>query len=1254
MGGAHSGSGFGTGTGGNPDETNALLKDKEDRDRSCGDCSNRDAPTVTTNAESHKLESTAGADAYSNPNEQASGQLHNLGHNRVQTSSGFQGYERTEETSISIKEGEDTPEQVVDETQYYDLDAQPHEKGDPLDGADHLFSTNPETGLTAKQAADRLKVFGYNELPEKEKNICYLLCMEFIKPMAVIVWLAILLELIAACIEYSQDKDAEGHGDIVDVFALLLLQFLNVFVGFFEELKADEAIKKLKQSILPFSTVKRDGKFQEVFGREVVPGDIVKVIHGAGVAADGTVVGAECSIDESAVNGESVAAKKKKHDPATMSRAVLMRCQEELEMCAAKLANAKGSEVNAAKVKKNEVESRNKDLFAKVKMTKVYMGTMCQSGESEIVVTATGIHTEMGKTAKLMTTDNSDSSFELLLDKMLWVLVIMGVVVNIVIVSYLLTLRTPPPILTVLSFAVVLLVASIPIALRVVCVTTLALGTRELSNEGAIVSKINAVEEIASMSLLCSDKTGTLTQNKMAMCTNGFEIGWRMTGVSYDNLLQHAALAAKWNEKPIDALDTLILRRYCPFAPIQDGLNKFYFSDPDRFEPFNPSAKRTAAIICCRNKYSDTERHSLSGDKVPVVTHEVKLGKGKYIVKEEVVANAAQEQVAELEELSEPRQLQMPNGDEECTIVNYHPDGEIFEVTKGAPKIILDLCWCEGEPEPTWVKEFKDNEQDLAKRGIRTLAVATRVAHEDKAAKNTNKWRMLGILSFKDPSRPDSLATIDMAYRLGVQVKMITGDNHLIGQQTAEELKMEQRPNRKLQTINIEKNQATNVTTPLASFEIELLAKLALDEEKKCPLANKKLEKDQLPENLQDYAGKTYGDLCDDASAFAGVFPEHKYLIVAALKQKLGEGHPVGMTGDGVNDAPALHVANIGIAVEGATEAATAAADIVLTEPGLSAVITAIVVSRKIFTRMKNFVVYRIACTLQLLFFFLIACLAYNPQDYCGQDEFFFLPVIALVTIVILNDGTIISVAFDNVKASKLPEEWNMPVLCIASSVVGLVALVSSIILLHVGLECSGNFEASRYLSALKAGGAIPSDVRKCFNHDTNFLTESGMDVTFGMNELHYNGIKTMMYLKIALSDYLSLFNSRSHSWFFSTMPSIHVILAAVFATTVSSLLSRWWFLGADMDGISWPVIGFVWIYTIIWGFIQDCCKVFTYWVLAQIEMDRESECLDEDEIKRVMKGPKEQAKNEAESKKHQSMVVKEYVDWKPQYAQER
>merc|ERR1740117_2237700 len=335
-----------------------------------------------------------------------------------------------------------------------------------------------------------------------------------------------------------------------------------------------------------------------------------------------------------------------------------------------------------------------------------------------------------------------------------------------------------------------------------------------------------------------------------------------------------------------------------------------------------------------------------------------------------------------------------------------------------------------------------------------------------------------------------------------------------------------------------------------------------------------------------------YGARCMESNGFAGVHPEHKYLIVQTFRQM---GHLVGMCGDGVNDAPALKKADVGIAVSGAKAAAQKASDIVLTREGLGTIVKAMVISRKIFTRMQNFVIYRVACTEQLLFFFLISCLCYKPNEYMPSDwvanggdasdwpDYFALPVLALVTITILNDGTIISVAYDNVEASLMPQAWDLKILYWTSSVIGLIALISSIILLHLGLESA-------------AGG-------------TNGLC------AFGIGAMEYGEIQTMMYLKISLSDYCSVFNSRTKSWCWTRAPSKEVIGAAIIAVIAATLFSAFWPFGAGMKAIKWNVIGFVWVYSLIWSIIQDAGKVANYQLMKKLGFVQDLGVIDESKL---------------------------------------
>lgn len=276
------------------------------------------------------------------------------------------------------------------------------------------------------------------------------------------------------------------------------------------------------------------------------------------------------------------------------------------------------------------------------------------------------------------------------------------------------------------------------------------------------------------------------------------------------------------------------------------------------------------------------------------------------------------------------------------------------------------------------INEYVDQ---FAAAGYRALGVAK----SDKK----DKWLYVGLVALYDPPREDSAATIKTAESMGVNVKMVTGDHVAIGREIAHEVGL-----------------GTNIM-PATSF---------LD----------KPDSEAQP-------------ITEKADGYAQVFPEHKLRIVKILQNK---GHIVGMTGDGVNDAPALKEADAGIAVAGATDAAKSAADIVLTKPGLSVIIDAIKQSRQIFQRMNNYSIYRIAETFRVLFFITTTIIVFQ-----------FYPVTALIIVLlaILNDLPIITIAYDKVRYSNFPERWNMRVIIGIASLLGILGVIESFGLFYVG-----------------------------------------------------------------------------------------------------------------------------------------------------------------------------------------------------------
>jgi H+-transporting ATPase len=336
-------------------------------------------------------------------------------------------------------------------------------------------------------------------------------------------------------------------------------------------------------------------------------------------------------------------------------------------------------------------------------------------------------------------------------------------------------------------------------------------------------------------------------------------------------------------------------------------------------------------------------------------------------------------------------------------------------------------------------------------------------------------------------------------------------------------------------------------------------------------------ETKQKPKDL----GKNYGDLCFNADGFAQVFPEHKYLIVECLREL---GFKTGMTGDGVNDAPALKRADVGIAVHGATDAARAAADIILTQPGLSTIVFGIIIARCVFMRIRNFITYRISATLQLLFFFFIAVFAFKPSAYShpayeAWPPFFHMPVLLLMLITLLNDGTLIAIGYDRVTPPKEPVQWNLRVIFLLGAVLGGVACISSLIILHWSLDS---------------------------------WNPNGVYQSIGIGGISYGQVTTTIYLKVSVSDFLTLFSSRTGGdWFWSARPA-NILLGAAALAISSSLIIALSLDQQTIDDIAtlglarappYYLFIVILIYCIIWWFIQDAAKVLAYHYMSRANL---------------------------------------------------
>ena len=751
-----------------------------------------------------------------------------------------------------------------------------------------------------------------------------------------------------------------------DFLIILVLLVSNACVGFWEEKEAGNAIEALKAKLAIKARVKRDGKWVNPAARDLVPGDIIRLRLGDIVPADARLLdGDELEVDQSALTGESLPATRKSGEA-------------------------------------------------------VFSGSIVRQGEIGALVCATGTKTYFGKTAQLVQDAHTVSHFQKAVLKIGNYLIMLAVVLVAVIIGV--AIFRGDPILTTLQFALVLTVAAIPVAMPTVLSVTMAVGARLLAKKQAVVSKLVAIEELAGVDILCADKTGTLTQNKLSLgdpfCVNG---------VTADQVVLAGALASRSDNN--DTIDLAVIGG----LKKKDALQGYQVT---HFQPFDPVHKRTEATV----KGSDQKE---------------------------------------------------------------------FKVSKGAPQVILALAADSAQVKPAVDKAVNE----FAARGFRSLGVAR--AGED------GKWQFLGVLPLFDPPREDAKTTIATALKMGVKIKRVTGDALAIAKETAKKLDM-----------------GTNILDAASLGD------------------SKKEEAAEVSESIEK------------ADGFAQVFPEHKFHIVDILQKR---GHIVGMTGDGVNDAPALKKADCGIAVSGATDAARAAAAIVLLTPGLSVIIDAIKESRRIFQRMNSYAIYRIAETLRVLLFMTAAILVFN---------FYPLTAVMIVMLALLNDGAILSIAYDNVRYKDQPESWNMRLVLGIATVLGVLGPIAAFGLFFLG------------------------------------------DKVFHLDHPH---LQPMMYLMLSVAGHLTIFLTRTRGPFWSIPPARILWMAVLGTQILATLIAVYGFL---MPPLGWGWAGFVWGYALIWALVSDQVKLLAYRIFDPVKADlvRQAKTETNPEVK---DGPKPEDKSE-------------------------
>jgi len=731
-----------------------------------------------------------------------------------------------------------------------------------------------------------------------------------------------------------------------DFFIILVLLLANAGVGFWEEHEAGNAIAALKAKLAINARVLRDGKWTTPPASELVPGDVIRLRPGDIVPADARLMdGDPVEVDQSTLTGESLPASLKSGES-------------------------------------------------------VYSGSVIRRGEIDAIVYATGTNTYFGKTAQLVQEVKTVSHFQKAVLKIGNYLIVLAIVLVAIIIMV--AIFRGDPILTTLQFALVLTIAAIPVAMPTVLSVTMAVGARLLAKKKAIVSKLEAIEELAGVDLLCADKTGTLTQNKLTLGGP-----FCVKDVSPDEVILNGALASRSENN--DPIDLAVL------AGINDKKDLKGYK-VIHFMPFDPVHKRTEA--------------------------EVKTS-----------------------------------------------DGKTFKVTKGAPQVIVDLTAITGKGKT----EIEKAVTEFASRGYRSLGVAK--------AEGDGKWEFVGVLPLYDPPRDDAKLTIATACEMGVSIKMVTGDALDIARETAKKLGM-----------------GTNILDASGLGD-----------------SNRKETKAVI-------------ESIEKADGFAQVFPEHKFHIIDVLQKS---GHIVGMTGDGVNDAPALKRADCGIAVSGATDAARTAASIVLLSPGLNVIIDAIKESRRIFQRMNSYAIYRISETLRVLLFMTLSILVFN---------FYPVTAIMIVMLALLNDGAILSIAYDNVHFKNKPEAWNMHMVLGISTVLGVIGVVAAFILFYLG------------------------------------------ERVFHLDRLH---IQTLMYLKLSVAGHLTIFLTRTRGPFWSIRPAKILWIAVLGTQAIATLIAVY---GVFMTPIGWGWAAFVWGYALVWFLLNDRVKLLAYKIFDRVNNNNQNE----------------------------------------------
>ncbi|KAF9363925.1 plasma membrane H+-ATPase [Mortierella sp. NVP85] len=811
-------------------------------------------------------------------------------------------------------------------------------------------------GLTTAEAQARIAKFGYNRLEQKEINPI----LQFLSFM----WNPLSWVMEAAAIVAIALSNGGGMPpDWQDFVGIVLLLIANATIGYIEERQAGNAVKALMASLAPQAKIKRDGQWVTEEAANLVPGDVIAIKLGDIVPADARLIEAvNVSIDQAALTGESLPANKKNGD-------------------------------------------------------EIFSGSTVKQGEGEAVVIGTGSNTFFGRAAKLVQMAGDDVGHLQVVLARIGRFCIVSIAIFLIVEVIVMYAGFGYSYRRGINNVLVLLIGGIPIAMPTVLSVTLAIGARQLAEHKAIVTRMSAIEELAGVTILCSDKTGTLTLNELTIDMANVKT---YSDVSVENIILFSAYASRVENQ--DAIDTCVVKSLSDPSLARAGIEQLDFI------PFNPTDKRTQMTY---------------------------------------------------------RRLS---------------DNTVHRVSKGMSSIILDLCTRNKTEEQ--IAQMHADVDEFARRGLRALAVAIEDVPNGKVDSPGTGFTLIGLLPIYDPPRHDTKETIDRAQALGVKVKMITGDQLAIAKETGRRLNMGDH------------------------------------------MFNASVLRDGPPAD-DNVRSNTVDELVLEADGFAGVYPEHKYDIVARLQNL---GHFTAMTGDGVNDAPALAKANVGIAVADASDAARSAADIVLTEPGLSVIIDAILGSRQIFQRMRNYSAYTCSITIRVVLCFSVMCFAW---------KFDFPPFMVLI-LAILNDGTILTISKDRVVPSQYPNHWDLKEIFSSAIAYGVYLTASTLAFYAVAMH-------------------------------SNFFQNMGLS---GFTDANDWTMHSIIYLQVSTLSQALIFVTRSQGFSYVERPSLILVVAFVFAQVIATFIAvyaDWGF--TEIRGCGWGWALAVWVWNIIWYFPMDFIK---------------------------------------------------------------